>query len=80
MLVGRIVTDEEFRRRFVADPLTTLQHLVDSGLELSASEIDALMATEEMAWMELARAIDPRIARVSLKPHPTPPAPERPSH
>ena len=31
MLIGRLITDEQFRREFLADPETTLLALCDEG-------------------------------------------------
>jgi hypothetical protein len=67
MLVGRLVTDEEFRRTFLEHPERTLIELCDLGLELSRTEIAALVNTEPTLWARTARHIDPRLQKASLK-------------
>jgi hypothetical protein len=68
VVIGRLVTDEEFRRRFVESPTLWLNELAEAGLELSAAELTALRQTRADAWMGLADALDPRLQKASLKP------------
>jgi len=67
MLVGRLITDEQFRSEFLQDPERTLLELCDRGLELSRTEIAALVNTDRTLWARAADAIDPRLQKVSLK-------------
>ena len=67
MLIGRLITDEQFRREFLADPETTLLALCDRGLELSRTEIAALLNTDATLWARIADGIDPRLQKASLK-------------
>jgi len=67
MLIGRLITDEQFRSEFLHDPETTLLGLCDRGLELSRTEIAALVDTDRTLWARTAEAIDPRLQKVSLK-------------
>ena len=67
MLVGRLVTDEELRQRFIADPLETLRLAQQQGLELTAAELDALLASRVSLWTSLAAALDERLQKASLK-------------
>jgi hypothetical protein len=67
MLIGRLITDEEFRSEFIRDPEQTLLHLSDRGLELSRTEVAALVNTDPGLWARTADAIDPRLQKVSLK-------------
>src|SRR4051812_39807530 len=46
VLIGRLITDEEFRKAFVNHPYGTLAAADDWGLHLSHHEIAALVATE----------------------------------
>jgi hypothetical protein len=39
LLIGRLITDEQFRSEFLDDPENTLNGLCDRGLELSRTEI-----------------------------------------
>lgn len=65
-LIGRLITDEQFRGEFLADPVRTLIGLRDRGLELSAIEIAALVSTDPHVWVSTARAIDPRLQKACL--------------
>ena len=67
MLIGRLITDEEFRSDFLADPENTLLALSDLGLELSRTEIAALMNTDPTLWARIADRIDPRLQKASFK-------------
>ena len=67
ILIGRLITDEEFRADFLRDPEQTLLALADRGLELSRTEIAALMSTDPSLWGRTADAIDPRLQKASLK-------------
>jgi hypothetical protein len=67
MLIGRLITDEQFRSEFLQDPENTLLALSDRGLELSWTEIAALVNTDPMLWARTAEAIDPRLQKASLK-------------
>jgi hypothetical protein len=66
MLIGRLVTDDQFRREFLAQPELTLLALADRGLELSRTEIDALLTTDATLWARTADALDPRLQKASL--------------
>jgi hypothetical protein len=67
MLIGRLVTDEQFRREFLADPENTLFALCDRGLELSKTEVAALVNTDSTLWARTADGIDPRLQKASLR-------------
>jgi len=67
MIVGRLVTDEEFRANFLRDPYQALVQLIDRGTDLSHAEIAALMATDEGLWEQVAERVDPRLQKASLK-------------
>jgi hypothetical protein len=66
-VIGRLVTDEEFRREFEVDPGGVLRGLVERGLTLSGPEVAALAATPADVWRRAAEALDPRLQKVSLK-------------
>ena len=66
MVIGRLITDEEFRARFSNDPATTLVALCDLGFELSRTEIAALVNTNRSIWQTAADALDPRLQKASL--------------
>lgn len=67
MLIGRLITDELFREEFLADPERVLMLLSDRGLELSRTEMAALVNTDPTIWARTADAIDPRLQKASLK-------------
>ena len=46
MIIGRLATDEAFRRRFAADPVGVLEELTRGGRELTAVEVEALVALD----------------------------------
>ena len=66
-LIGRLITDEGFRNEFLRDPEKTLLALRDHGLELSRTEIAALLNTDRSLWARTGDAIDPRLQKASLK-------------
>ena len=67
MLIGRLITDEEFRSEFLRDPQRTLAEINDQGLELSRTEVAALISTDRTLWARAADAIDPRLQKASFK-------------
>lgn len=66
MLIGRLITDEGFREEFLAAPARTLAALAGQGLDLSQTEIAALLNTSPAVWERAAEALDPRLQKVSL--------------
>jgi hypothetical protein len=67
LLIGRLITDEEFRADFLSHPEKTLVALCDHGWELSRTEIAALVATEPALWARTADALDPRLQKASFR-------------
>lgn len=67
ILIGRLITDEQFRREFLDAPESTLFSLRDRGLELSRTEISALVNTDATLWARTAERLDPRLQKASLK-------------
>ena len=66
-VIGRLVTDEEFRTTFLSDPHRALGELLERGTHLTHAEIAALVATESDLWGRVAEQIDPRLQKASLK-------------
>ncbi|MGE0812936.1 MAG: Os1348 family NHLP clan protein [Vicinamibacterales bacterium] len=66
MLIGRLITDEQFRATFVAGPEATLLSLRELGLDLSPTEIAALVSTDPVVWARAADALDPRLQKATL--------------
>jgi hypothetical protein len=67
LLIGRLLTDEEYRLRFVTDRRRFLTALRDQGLDLSQGEIEALVRTDPSLWVEVADRIDADLQRSSLR-------------
>ncbi len=67
MLIGRLLTDEELRRRFVGQPEQTLAELCARGYEFSRGEIDALLQIDTDVWTSGAERISSRLQRCSLR-------------
>jgi hypothetical protein len=66
LIIGQILTDEEFRSSFLDQPTATLTALRDRGLELTNVEIDALAQTDRRFWAVGAEWIDTRLQRCRL--------------
>ena len=66
LIIGQILTDEEFRSGFLERPIETLRSLRERGLDLTNLEIDALAHTERRFWLIGAEWIDPRLQRCRL--------------
>jgi hypothetical protein len=66
VLIGRLMTDEQFRSEFLDDPEGTLVELCDRGFELTGMEIAALVNTDPALWARTAELIDPRLQKASL--------------
>jgi hypothetical protein len=65
-IVGRLVTDEGFRRRYWNDSAAALGELIESGCELNECERQALLALAPAAVERFVAAIDPRIQKMDL--------------
>jgi hypothetical protein len=59
-VLGRLVTDAEFRQAFFVEPAGVCR---DHGLELTPIELAALLHVEEGALKTLASRLDPKIVR-----------------
>jgi hypothetical protein len=66
LIIGQILTDEEFRADFLERPRATLASLRDRGFELTNLEVDALAKTDRRLWQSGAEWIDARIQRCRL--------------
>ncbi|MEZ5286649.1 MAG: Os1348 family NHLP clan protein [Vicinamibacterales bacterium] len=74
ILIGRLVTDEDFRTAFRRDPRAALDDASAGGLALNASEIRALLETDPDLWERVAAEVDARLQKASLAPRPPGPA------
>lgn len=66
-VIGQLVTDEAFRRRFARDRRGTLEEMVPGGILLSRFEVDALVALDLRLLVHCASAIDPRLLKCDLR-------------
>ena len=71
VLIGRLITDEDFRSEFLRNPESVLAGLPERGLDLSRCEVAALLNTDRTLWSRVADAVDPRLQKASLKTEPT---------
>jgi hypothetical protein len=67
VLLGKLVTDEELRRRFEIDPLEVFDWMRGAGWELTSVETEALRSLDPAAVERLAGALDPRLQKASLQ-------------
>ncbi|HZO42950.1 MAG TPA: Os1348 family NHLP clan protein [Methylomirabilota bacterium] len=68
-IIGKLATDEGFRRRFLDNPADVLDELRGQGCELSSVEVGALSALDQAAITAFAEALDRRLQKVDLQSH-----------
>lgn len=66
ILIGRLISDEAFRAAFLVRPRPTLTAFAESGFELTATEIAAVLATRVDLWIELSQLLDPRLQKAAF--------------
>lgn len=59
-VLGRLVTDAEFRTEFLMEPASVCR---DQGIDLTPVELAALLHVDEHALQMLAARLDPKIVR-----------------
>ncbi len=62
-LLGRLLTDQNFRRQFYAEPAATCRA---ESLDVTSRELEAVLAVDEGHFSGLAVALDPRIVRADF--------------
>ncbi len=70
-LIGRLLTDEQFRTEFLNDPTGRLLDLCALGFGLSRTEIAALVNTDRALWARAADLLDPRLQKAGLTSDPS---------
>jgi DNA-binding CsgD family transcriptional regulator len=75
-VIGKLMTDEDFRQRFEERGSDCLAGLDERGVHLDQMEIAALVETDPRLWSRMAKLIDGRLQRVGVmserqdqKPH-----------
>jgi len=66
-VIGKLATDEEFRRRFAVSREAALAEVIAQGLPLTPVERRALLAFDVAACERFAGCLDPRIQKISLR-------------
>ena len=66
LIIGRLLTDEELRERFLVASIETLTSFREIGLDLTDVEIEALACTDRELWRSGAAWIDSRLQRCAL--------------
>jgi len=68
LVLGRLITDGELRRRFHRDPAAAVEELAASGIELNPVERRALAEIDPRVLEKMVAALSPRLQRVSFHP------------
>ena len=63
LVIGRLVTDDEFRELFMSDPHRALGELLERGTHLTHVEIAALIATDATLWERVADEVNAKRRR-----------------
>jgi hypothetical protein len=63
-LLGRLLTDAEFRRRFFQEPAARCGQEI---LDVSGREIEAVLAVAQVEFEQFAKQLDPRIVRAAVR-------------
>jgi hypothetical protein len=66
LIIGQILTDEEFRADFLERPLDALTSLRERGIDLTLVEVEALASTDRRLWVSGAQWLDARLQRCRL--------------
>jgi hypothetical protein len=66
-VIGMLVTDEAFRRRYAEDSDAALHETIVGGLELTECERHALRSIDLRLLARLAHAIDPRLQKTEIR-------------
>jgi hypothetical protein len=62
-VIGKLLTDEDLRSRFVERARETLDELREQGYEMTEDEVDAIVRSDQTLWRSAARRIHPRLHR-----------------
>jgi hypothetical protein len=67
-VLGRILTDPDFRHRFFEEPAASCRQDV---LDVTSREIEAILTIDEDEFVRFAKQLDPRIVRAATPKDPT---------
>jgi hypothetical protein len=62
-VIGRLLTEEDLRSRFVERARETLDELLAQGYEMTEDEVDAIVRSDPAMWRSASRRIHPRLHR-----------------
>lgn len=65
LVIGKLITDDDFRRRFQERTEECLAGLYEEGITLNATEIAALVEADPHLWSRMASGIDRRLRKLS---------------
>jgi DNA-binding NarL/FixJ family response regulator len=68
LVIGKLLTDDRFRRQFAVRRRECLCSLRDRGIDLSEAEVAALSDADPIVWSRMASRIDRRLRDVSREP------------
>ena len=68
LVIGKLLTDVDFRRRFEAHAGECLAGLRQPGIHLNEREIAALVAMDPRVWSKIASQMDPGLERAVSEP------------
>jgi hypothetical protein len=63
-LLGRLLTDSEFRRRFFEEPAASCRQEI---LDVTSREIEAVLVVDEVEFEQFAKQLDLRIVRAAVR-------------
>jgi hypothetical protein len=67
IVIGKLVTDEGLRQKYLSAPRETLLDLVERGMHLTHAEIAALIAIDSALWERAAKQIDVTLLKANPK-------------
>ena len=68
LVIGKLLTDHDFRRRFEQRRRACLLGVREHGIDLDDLEIDALIEADPAIWSKLAARIDQRLQHRRVRP------------
>jgi DNA-binding NarL/FixJ family response regulator len=67
VVIGRLMTDDDFRRRFEGRAHESLAKLCEQGIDLKDAEVAAFLETDPRVWSAMAKQIDRRLRSRPLR-------------